>query len=77
VLAPIFGADSRDGLDWAGGHFWSHRRQDQRRPGRSGSRRSGRSGPHDLQDLRTSDSPESAAAAPAAAAACRTVPAGG
>lgn len=22
LLAPFFGADSRDGLDWSAGHFW-------------------------------------------------------
>jgi hypothetical protein len=26
VLGPIFGADSRDGLDWAPNHFWQRRR---------------------------------------------------
>ena len=26
VLAPIFGADSRDGLDWTPNNFWLRRR---------------------------------------------------
>jgi hypothetical protein len=26
VLAPVLGADSRDGLDWAPNHFWRRRR---------------------------------------------------
>lgn len=26
VLGPIFGADSRDGLDWAKNNFWLRRR---------------------------------------------------
>jgi hypothetical protein len=26
VLAPLFGADSRDGLDWAPDNFWLRRR---------------------------------------------------
>ena len=26
VLAPVAGADSRDGLDWAANHFWLRRR---------------------------------------------------
>ncbi|GAA2424257.1 hypothetical protein GCM10010191_40700 [Actinomadura vinacea] len=26
VLGPLFGADSRDGLDWARGDFWLRRR---------------------------------------------------
>jgi hypothetical protein len=26
VLVPLFGADSRDGLDWAPGNFWLRRR---------------------------------------------------
>ncbi|GAA3945859.1 hypothetical protein GCM10023085_29990 [Actinomadura viridis] len=25
VLVPLLGADSRDGLDWAPGHFWRRR----------------------------------------------------
>lgn len=25
ILAPLFGADDRDGLDWAPGHFWFRR----------------------------------------------------
>jgi hypothetical protein len=27
VLGPLFGADSRDSLDWAPGHFWRPRRR--------------------------------------------------
>ncbi|GAA4343585.1 hypothetical protein BJY14_005429 [Actinomadura luteofluorescens] len=26
VLGPLFGADSRDGLDWTPNHFWLRRR---------------------------------------------------
>ncbi|GAA4235746.1 hypothetical protein GCM10022254_43690 [Actinomadura meridiana] len=26
VLGPLFGADSRDGLDWTPNHFWMRRR---------------------------------------------------
>ncbi len=26
VLGPLFGADSRDGLDWTPNHFWLPRR---------------------------------------------------
>ncbi len=37
VLGPLAGSDSRDGLDWAPGHFWSRRRTEARRLRRTGS----------------------------------------
>ncbi|WP_233358728.1 membrane protein YczE [Thermomonospora amylolytica] len=39
LLAPRFGADSRDGLDWAPGHFWLSRRYRPRRRPPDGRRR--------------------------------------
>ena len=63
VLAPLFGADSRDGLDWAGHHFF-----------RPGDPDRADTGP---EVLRTSDSPAPAGVARAAAAGCRTAPAAG
>lgn len=63
VLAPFFGADSRDGLDWATCHFF--------RPG--GRDRADA----DPDGLRMSDSPEPACAGRAAAAGCRTAPVAG
>lgn len=66
ILGPLFGADSRDGLDWARNHFWLRRRSneddDSSRP--TGSR--------------TSGSPGHSTADPGAAAGgCRTAPAAG
>ncbi|RKS76372.1 hypothetical protein BZB76_1726 [Actinomadura pelletieri DSM 43383] len=29
VLGPLFGADSRDGLDWTPNHFWRRRSPEQ------------------------------------------------
>lgn len=31
LLGPLFGADSRDGLDWTPGHFWLPRNDRSRR----------------------------------------------
>jgi hypothetical protein len=74
ALAPVFGSDSRDGLDWAPGHFWLRRRPTARPGGRSG----GRSGPGSASHpLRRSGSPESTSADPAAVAKCRTAPVAG
>jgi hypothetical protein len=68
ILAPLFGADSRDGLDWARDHFWLRRR-----PGRRDLDPDDR----DRGGLRMSDSPAPPSAAPASAAGCRTAPAAG
>lgn len=65
VLVPLFGADSRDGLDWATRHFF--------RPGDRDRDRAD-AGP---DGLRMSDSPAAAGAGRAAAAGCRTAPAAG
>jgi hypothetical protein len=38
VLGPLFGTDTRDGLDWAPGDFWRRPRPRPRRVRSSGSR---------------------------------------
>jgi hypothetical protein len=46
VLAPVFGADTRDGLNWTPNHFWLSRRTGGRRrvrnPGSRGREDGGR-----------------------------------
>jgi hypothetical protein len=73
ILAPLIGADSRDGLDWARDHFWLSRRPGRRDLDRGGLDPDDR----DRGGLRMSDSPAPASAAPASAAGCRTAPAAG
>jgi hypothetical protein len=63
VLGPLFGADSRDGLDWKPGNFWLRRRQ---RPARTRSARIKSAGSRAPRDE-----------GHAAAAPCRSVPAAG
>jgi hypothetical protein len=60
ILAPLLGADSRDGLDWSPGHFW------QRRP----SARRSRPDP-----VRRTGSPARTSEGRAGADACRPAPA--
>jgi hypothetical protein len=43
VLAPVFGADTRDGLNWTADNFWLRRRSGERRGVRSSGSR-GREG---------------------------------
>jgi hypothetical protein len=43
ILGPLFGADSRDGLDWRSGHFWLRSR-----PHRPGVRNPGSRGREDV-----------------------------
>lgn len=64
LLAPLFGTDTRDGLDWAPNNFWLRRRG-------SGS---GRSRPH---GFRRTGSHARTSEARGAADACRTAPAAG
>ncbi|REE98430.1 hypothetical protein DFJ69_3919 [Thermomonospora umbrina] len=64
VLGPLFGRDSRDGLDWAPDHFW-RRRRTERRASRTRNR------------VRRRDSPARTSEARAVEDVCRTVPAAG
>jgi hypothetical protein len=63
ALAPLFGADSRDGLDWTPNHFWL--------------RRGSRPEPEELTELRRTDSRGPASEGRGAADSCRTAPAAG
>jgi hypothetical protein len=69
VLAPIFGADTRDGLNWTPNNFWL-----QRRSGEGAGRRSGR---RTGRKVRSSGSRGREDAGRAAEAARRTIPAAG
>ncbi len=64
VLGPLFGSDTRDGLDWAPNAFWQRRRDTCAKDLRK-------------SELRKSDSPAPAAGGRASADACRTIPAAG
>ncbi|SEF97409.1 hypothetical protein SAMN04489712_102676 [Thermomonospora echinospora] len=66
VLGPLFGADTRDGLDWAPGNFWLRRRSDGR------GRRS-----HGRPRFTRTDSRAQASAARAVRDGGRTAPAAG
>jgi hypothetical protein len=69
VLGPLFGSDSRDGLDWAPNGFWLPRRDTCAKDlGKSDAGKS---------EVRRSDSPAPAAGGRASADACRTIPAAG
>jgi hypothetical protein len=66
VLGPLFGADTRDGLDWTPDNFWLRRRspaRDRRSRARSRVKRTG--------------SHARASEARAAGDGCRTAPAAG
>jgi hypothetical protein len=85
VLAPLFGADTRDGLDWTPGHFWLRHR-----PAPRGRRRHRSDEHHPVPDhhpgdrsspaaadVRTPGSPARTSAVPCGADRRRTVPAAG
>jgi hypothetical protein len=93
ILTPLFGADSRDGLDWSAGHFWFHRRParggrragpaehrstpDGQRSTPDGHRHPRNRRPVAAEDVRTPGSPGRAFSVPCAADGCRTAPAAG
>ena len=73
VLGPLFGADSRDGLDWTPNNFWLRRRP---APAPSGPVSAGGTTPRN-RPVRKTGSRGRATGDRASAGASRTIPAAG